>query len=459
MKNTLLTIFVFLGITISNYSQDYISKQEAIEDINYFFNNAEQIHPNLYFKISKPDMSNHINSFQNEINDSISVNDFSKKMRELVNYIGDGHTNVIFSDELYDKYKNATCRLPFQIQINNNNFIVSKTKTDKLIAADEILSINNIEAKEFLALKKYPMVDNEILRINKLEQSFSCYLYMDYGFTEKLNLKIRRNGEILNKQIKLMKRTKTDPIPDYSFKIVSDTVGVLQLNSFYNINTKSYRAFLDSTMNLANNNKIKLLIIDLRNNGGGNTKYGTIALQYINVTKYKFTQKYQVKTSKPTKKYVRKNYIKWYMSPLALMSKMGRAYLYNKNGTITDFELEERQLQAIENAYKNKVCVLTSNNTYSAAADLVGAFRYAERGLIVGDTIGQPYSGYIDKIPLTLPNSKLLGGVSFKKYEFVGTNESNKHQGIPPDLYFDIDNIESDTEIYQLVINKIRNAS
>jgi len=76
--------------------------------------------------------------------------------------------------------------------------------------------------------------------------------------------------------------------------------------------------------------------------------------------------------------------------------------------------LKDEKLKAVKNAYKGKVCILTSDGTYSAAADFAVAFRYAKRGLIVGDTIRQPYSGFIDRIPVILPNSKLYGGVSFK---------------------------------------------
>lgn len=457
MKKLFFTIFVLLGVLLNVLAQDHISKQEAIEDIDYFFNNAELIHPDLYFKISKTELSNHIQLLENKIKDSISVNDFSKKMRALVNKIGDGHTNVGFSDELYDAYTNATCRIPFQVKFNEEKLFVSISKTEELMAGDEILSINNIEAKKFLALNKYPIVDMESQRNKQLEQSFSYFLFMEYGFTEKVNLRVKRNGAVLKKEIKLVQKVEKDPVPNYSYKTMNDSVGVLQVNSFYDLNTKAYKHFLDSTFNQVDSNNIKLLIIDLRNNGGGNTYYGTILLPYVNVTNYKFTQKYQVKTSKPEKEFIRKNYISWYIRPLLLFSKMGRAYLYNKNGTITDFNLDEQQLDPVENAFQHDVCVLTSNDTYSAAADFVGAFNYVKRGLIVGDTVGQPYSGYIDKIMLTLPNSNLSGGVSFKKYEFVGTTESNKHEGIPPDLYIDMNSIETEAEIYQMVINEMHN--
>ena len=149
MKKTLFTIIILLGFSFNIHSQVYVSKAKAIEDIDFFFDNAEQIHPNLYFKISKSDLSKHIYSLKNNINDSISINEFSRKMRVLVNYIGDGHTNVVFSKELVDKYHNERSRLPFKIKINSDKFIVKETQTAKLLEGDEILSINKIKPKIF----------------------------------------------------------------------------------------------------------------------------------------------------------------------------------------------------------------------------------------------------------------------------------------------------------------------
>ncbi|HHH55358.1 MAG TPA: hypothetical protein ENK91_17000, partial [Bacteroidetes bacterium] len=143
--------------------------------------------------------------------------------------------------------------------------------------------------------------------------------------------------------------------------------------------------------------------------------------------------------------------------PFAYFSKMGRILLFKKNGSITEIEMNDSYLKPVENSFKGNVYVLTSNNTYSAAADFVSAFRYEERGLIIGDTIGQPFSGFIDKIPVKLPNSKLQGGVSFKKYEYIGANKINYNQGIPPDIYVDM--YQKDDDFYKKLIIRIANTN
>ncbi len=56
MKKNIFILVLLLGIITKINSQEQISRQEAINDIDFFFNQAEQIHPNLYFSISKDDL-------------------------------------------------------------------------------------------------------------------------------------------------------------------------------------------------------------------------------------------------------------------------------------------------------------------------------------------------------------------------------------------------------------------
>jgi len=457
MKKTIFIIIILIGAFFNITAQEYISRDKAIEDIIFFFDKAEQIHPNLYFKISKDTLLKRINVLKNNIDDSISISEFSRKMITLVNCIRDGHTSVAFSKNIYRKYKNEACLLPFRVKINSGEIIIDKTKTEKLLEGDKIMAINDIGVKELLKLKKYPTVDIDLYREKQLEKYFSFYLFAAYDFTDIINLKISRNGKVISQEIKLIKKAIGLKKAKYSYQVINDSTGVLQINSFSCIRKKSYINFLDSIFTQIEMRDIKQLIIDLRNNGGGNTYYVEILLPYINVTKYRFNQKYYIKTSKPEKRYMRKRYIKWYMYPLypfAYFSKMGRIFFFKKNGTTTELQLKDERLKPIKRTpYKNKAFLLTSNNTYSAAADFAVAFRYAKRGLIVGDTIGQPYSGFIDKIPVILPNSHLFGGVSFKKYEYIGANENNKKKGVSPDIFIDVDRIYDEKELYKTVID------
>ncbi len=457
-----LTFLPLIWIFINNvFSQTYITRNEALEDIDYFFRQAEQIHPDLYFKVSKTDMQTKILDLKKSVKDSISIDEFSKKLSAVVNLIGDAHTNIGISKHLRKKYYREKTRLPFGVKISGNTFYVSKPETEKLKEGDIIVSVNNIKSNDFNKLTRYVVCDIESQKPKFLGKYFSYYFFIEYEISDSINITVNRNGKIITTQLTLNAYRKK-PRGKYDFFRINDTVAVLKINSFANINKKHYKSFLDSIFNrLSDNKNLTTLVIDLKNNGGGTTSYAVMLFPYINVTTYRLHQKYEIKTGKAVKKYFGKRYIKWFMYPFypfAYFSRMGRIYFFKKNGSITSIATKERRLKAKSNAFKGKVYVLTSAGTYSAAADFVYAFSYSKRGKIIGDTVGQPYTGYIDRIPVTLPNSKLRGGVSFKRYEYVGANENNKHQGISPDLYFDADNYKNEAELYDGLTSKIRNA-
>ncbi len=460
MKKCIFILFLFLGIIIKNNSQEYISRQEAISDIDFFFDQAEQIHPNLYFSISKDDLDKIISKEKEKINDSISIDDFSRIMTALANLIGDGHTNVYLSSNLWRMYYEKKTQLPFEISISGDKILVKNPATLQLKDNDNILSINKIPASELLKLKKLVIGDMNSLKIKDIEKYFSFYLFMGYGFTDSISLNVIRNGKKLTKSVELSKRKKYVKRKKYSFTYISDSIGVLTINSFSGIHKKKYIHFLDSVFTDIKIKDINNLIIDVRNNGGGNSYYGALLMPYINVEKYRFNQKYFIKTSKPEKKYIRKRFVKWYLYPLypfAYFSKMGRILLFKKNGTITELKPEDTHLKLDKNSFKGNIYILTSSNTYSAAADFVVAFKYAMRGSIIGEAIGQPYCGFIDKIPVHLPNSNLQGGVSFKKYEFIGANKDNCNQGLKPDVPIDFEEYKEKNKLNKKLIEIITN--
>lgn len=460
MKQQIIILSVILlGVYSNCYAQKKISRKDAIEDIDFFFEQAEQIHPNLYFNISKEELNNKLLTVKEQLDDSISIDDFSLKMTTLANLMGDGHTNIYPSKNLRDRYREENTQLPFRVNVSNNKIYVASSQTAKLISNDIILSINNVPAPELLALKKLVNGDIANQKIRKLSHYFSYYLFIGYGYSDSLNITVERKGIKKHLSVNLFKPGKRKAKEKYTFRFLNDTTGLLTINTFSGINKGEYLHFLDCTFNNIHQKQINTLLIDLTKNGGGNSYYGEVIFPYINVEKYRFNQKYFIKTSKPEKKYIRKRFVKWYYYPLypfVSLSKMGRILLFKKSGSITEIALKDTYLNPVANSFNGKVYVVTSNNTYSAAADFVSAFKYADRGLMIGDTVGQPYSGFIDKIPFKLPHSGLQGGVSFKKYDYIGANKTNYNQGIPPDIYL---NSYKNDGSYDHLIEKIANSN
>ena len=454
-KITLLCLLVSIScVTVS--AQKVLTRRQAQVDISFFFDQAEQIHPDLYRHISKGEMRKRIEEVIEELPNRISDGDLSVRLRLLVNSIEDGHTNVSVASSLSDQFRSGNTMLPFTISYSKGGIKIRSSDVVQLHPGDRLLALNRISVSDFAQLMGFPYVDIPSQRAARTAENFSYYFFLKYRIQDSINVRVLRGDKVVQIVVPMSRYMKKTAIRKYHYHVEENGVGVLSLDAFWGIEEKKYRRFLDSVFTSIQRHPIKRLLVDVSRNGGGNSYYGAILLPYLNVTNYRFNQKYLIKTSGPEKKYIRKHFIKWYMYPLAVFSKIGRILLFKPNGAITDLHPKDEKLPSSALAYKGPVYVLTSNATYSAAADFVSAFQYAQRGLLVGEATGQPYSGFIDKIPFVLPNSKLHAGVSFKAYEYIGCNASNRYNGILPDLPVDLQNFPSRKGWYKAVLSRIQ---
>ena len=307
-------------------------------------------------------------------------------------------------------------------------------------------------------MAKYPVSDISTARVKILEKYFDYFFYIEYELEGFVDLKFLREGKRYNQSVNLIALDFSQQ-PKYEFVNLSDTLSVLRINSFSGLDKQKYVSFLDSVFFEISSKKVHNLFIDVSDNGGGNSMYANLLLPYLGVETLKTHQSYKLKTSRPTKKYLRSAYVKWYLYPLypfAYFSKIGRMLFFKKNGLIMNLDTDESTLKAHVNPYKNKVILLTSNDTYSAAADLVVSLRAADRCVVVGDTLSQPYMGFIDKVLILLENSQLQASVSFKSYEYIGANTENKFLGIEPDILLRHESFTNRKAFYRGVVDVLK---
>lgn len=186
-------------------------------------------------------------------------------------------------------------------------------------------------------------------------------------------------------------------VPLLEYSVIKGNIGYLKLNSFGD--EKIVKMF-DSVFSMIE--KTNGLIIDIRNNGGGNGQNGFEILGCL--------------TDKPF--FPGKTMIRQYRP-------VGRSW----GGSEMD-NISSDDWKPYKNKYYHKpVIVLTSGATYSAAEDFTSAYRSMNRGIVIGEatggSTGQP-------IFFTLPGGG-FGAVCSKRdfiydgTEFVGT-------GIQPDV-------------------------
>lgn len=166
--------------------------------------------------------------------------------------------------------------------------------------------------------------------------------------------------------------SKPEKSPYYEW--IPDTDSVLYFNFERYMDWKEFRDFGMGFIKFIQSHQVKELIVDMRENGGGDFKQG-----------------------------------------LRLIEELKKTYL-NSPG---------------------KIFVIIGRNTFSAGMSNAAQFKTMLNATLVGETTGARPVGYQENLSFTLPNSGIPGSCSIKKYEFLTTDTDGiiPDKEILPDFY------------------------
>lgn len=439
-----LSILIPLHIAGQDQLSRKFSPEQLKEDLRYFIQTAESIHPNLYHSVSREEINAHRLELESQITDSMNALEFGRLVIPLSTRFSDGHTSLWFPYNEAAKAYSKEARFPFTVAIIGRQVFIAKnySKESALEVWDEILEINGQSASDLLdELLLYKNGELESFRLRSIENMFSFFLWLVKGWGTQFDLVLKRGEQEFHQTLKgllpgeLKKTGITGPSPaNYSFSMINAETGLLDFRSM--VNSKNFKHFLDSTFQLLQEHEAKNLIIDIRNNGGGNSRLGDLLFDYITDQSYKQVDQVIIKTSSVSKSFV-KSRLKWYMYPLyplVWVNKQAKASLGKKDGSLTEIQGSESKVhQHKKNRFEGKVYLLIGPGTFSSANMLAAAFSCYQMGTVIGEESGEPLISYGELIYFKLPNTRADAWSSSKSFFLACSDPNRPNQGVLPD--------------------------
>lgn len=455
---SLITLIIFFTnnsfSSNKKFSDKLYTSLELNNDLDFLIKKMETIHPNIYYSFPKENFLLEIEQIKKRLVSPMTRLEFSRKLIPLVVKLNDGHTFLDFPFDEYIEYlDNGGSVFPLGVKIINNSIFVEKNTFLKNIPKNsEIISINGIDSKSLLKqLREYVSGERIDFKNKRIENKFLEYLWWVFKFENDFIIEYKTNDNKVNiikkgitlDEYKNKKEELKEEIPEYKYKdylfytINENKIGIIEFNSFSN--QGEFKIFLKETFNYIRKNNINKLIIDIRKNGGGNSYLGNMLIEYLTEKPYQMFQKIEEKISNEVKESIKGNY---------LSSKY-------ENGKIYSYDLKPIFPPKNKILFKGDIYLLTSNYTFSSAADLASVFKCFKLGKIIGEETGGLTVSYGDIIYQTLPNTKLNFGVSFKK--FVNPCGKENGHGIIPDYLIVSDKNNDKDKIMEYTINLIKN--
>ncbi|TBW30015.1 S41 family peptidase [Gramella sp. KN1008] len=456
MNSNYLSIILYF-LVLNLYAQEpEFSREEVLADLESLREALETAHYDLYAYTSREEFELAYEAARSSVDqDSLSLLEATSLYQRLAAAVDNGHTSVDFPVQSYIAYAQAGGTLfPLEVALEDDKALVRKnwSANDNIKAGSEILSINGRSIKEILS-EIYPQISAErpYFKKAKLELfSFPRYYWQVFGKQDNFQVEILSNGTAGKYSLDAI-----DVIEDYETKrteIISPEMKLEFMGAVAYLNPggfggdeNRYKKFIDSAFTQINAGNSRDLIIDLRNNPGGDDAFSDYMVSYIADKDFKWNSRFTLKTSEILKEHGRKK--------SDTTTAYWQSILTHKNGEIYDYVFDAYEPQVPEKRFKGNVYVLVNRQSHSQSAVTAAQIQDYGFGTIVGEETGDYPSLYASIFQYELPETGIP--VHISKGYIVRVNGSEKQEGVIPDIHIRDHLLDENDEILNGLLRRL----
>jgi C-terminal processing protease CtpA/Prc len=284
MKKSFFTFTILFFTAFSTFGQmpNTLTPAEKVYGLSKFW---QEVNYNFVYlnKIDRTLWDNRYKELISIVQNTKNDYEYYRELQKFCALLKDGHTNIFLPENIeemlsmFGEYRIFTKNIDGKAIIILTNF----SKKDEIPVGSEIIEVNGKTTQQYINENVAPYISASTDYILK-DICVSWLLLGQKGDSYKIKIK-KPNAEVIDLTL-VHEETKEEAIyPNYDFekklldfKWMKNQTAYVALNSFQDQKIDSL--FIEKLPELY---KAKSLIIDLRNNGGGNSKFAAEIVKYI----------------------------------------------------------------------------------------------------------------------------------------------------------------------------------
>ncbi len=465
-KSTLFLILSFLT-NLSFGQADYkhgISRLQ--QDFNILRGALEESHAGIYWYRTKAEIDKAFDGAYESLDREMNELEYFRIIAPLISKIGCGHTWIATTEATQQKIWEKGGVLPLKLKfIERKAYCIQNNSYDSISIqpGDQILSINNYSIDSLLHLSNKFSTGDGFIEVGKwriLDNVFNQFFTLYIGQPDEYIIEVRKSNGQLNefviapltlKEIELISKRrypekKVEEKDNISLSFPENTsaafLRIKEFSDWKNGRMKiRFKNQLGKYFQKIDSSKVKSLIIDLRNNDGGNEKYGLQLFSYL--TDKPFIGYKQIDFRTTNFSFRKYSTTRWpeYMALNVLLR-------HNKINDTTYLLINDkatRTYQAKANSFKGEIYVIINRGSFSTTSDFTALVHSNKIATFVGEETGGSYVGNTSNYSfiITLPNTKIKVNIPVARYQTNVTSNANFGRGTIPDceVKYSIDDV------------------
>ncbi|RPH34158.1 MAG: hypothetical protein EHM93_02030 [Bacteroidales bacterium] len=376
-----------------------LSRVQLLADIDQAYSILTKNHPAIDDFISKKDFDLLFDKAKNQVNNGMTDLEFYCMLAPIISSIGCGHTTLLaplsFSREIEHKL------VPVHLNIVDSNALISTliSEKDSIELGAELLAINGKPIEgiiQSLLLLFSSDGNRKGYKYSKMSLYFSTYYSVMFGETPEYLLTIKAADQKV-KDIKVSGvglrkyNASRENSPMVSWNFIEDKSAVhLIIKAFHDVEV--FKKSIDTVFTQIFSKGAKNLIIDVRNNSGGDPYCATHLLSYI------------------------------LPNPIPYFKE-----------SYPDYEDLIKPIKLQDKRFTGSVVFLVDGGCFSTTGHFLALVKYHKVGKIVGSETSGTYTCNDDHRYADLKNSRVQLQYARRKYTVAVLNWSNI-SGVLPEI-------------------------
>jgi hypothetical protein len=420
------------------------SAADVRADFTALYDGLKSAHYDLFAYRTKVEYDARFAAGLQTIQSAHSMLDVIRLFQPFVAYGRVGHARLDFPVQEYIAAAHRQEKiLPFDLRfLDGRAFVTHNYSGDaRLSPGTEIVAIDGRPiAEERTAVAIYISAERDYFVDAQLEEYFPRWLWVHRGSVEEFAVDVR-NGEVASRieiagvpilEAEPLKSKWTIASHERELRLLDGGIAWLRPGPFYEptaadaMDPTAFRAFVDDAFRKIIDAGTESLVIDVRNNPGGDNSFSDHLISWFATKPFRFSSEFRIKASPETLEAYRP---KAGANPDEIGAALFAAVSKHAPGEKFVFDLPYAQPRGGER-YRGRVFVLVNRHSYSNAASMAALIQDYGFGTVIGEETADLPTSLASSEKFTLPRTGIV--VTYPKGSFIRPNGDRALRGVVP---------------------------
>ncbi len=426
------------------------------EDFDALYTGLQAAHYDLYVRRPKAEYDALHRRMRAELDAPLTTAEARVRFQRFAAFGRVAHARVELPTDAWETYRGQGGKaFPLFLRFVDGRAYVQDdiSGSDAVDVGDELLTVTGLPVQDWLApVRALVSADNDYLNDTQLEARLALLVWLAHGEHAAFDVAVRKpDGRRIDATVAARSRAEYSAAVaarpqrfelDWNARearMLGDGVAYLRPGPFYDNRPEAttpwdptaFKTFIDGAFADAIEHDARSLLIDLRDNPGGDNSFSDHLLAWFADKPFRFTNGFDIRISEQTTASNRKRLDSIGGKDDSMSAKLAAAYAGKAPGSRVDVPMPWVAPRA-QGRFAGKVYLLVNRHSYSNTVSVASIGQDYGFGTVLGEETADLASTYGAMETFALPNTGIE--VGYPKARILRPNGDARPRGVIPDI-------------------------